>query len=165
MYRYCTENVTVSNSYLDHPTTPTLRSAPVQEISRSGVYGRPRTCHLVHLAAFCECVDKGIIRFARYTSRTLYPGVRDSKRDHDWLVPIENYYVHHLNQAADDDSPLNASSKLLVDELKAHGKISVKTELASVVWEERTDSAGMTESPKVPAVCNPSRTSRVVDTP
>jgi hypothetical protein len=40
--------------------------------------------------------------------------------------------------SADDDSPLNASSKLLVDELKACGKTSVKTELASVVWEEGT---------------------------
>jgi hypothetical protein len=43
-----------------------------------------------------------------------------------------------INQAADDDSPLNGSSKLLVDELEARGKISVKTELASVVWEEGT---------------------------
>ena len=43
--------VTVSLTYIDHPTSPSLRSVPVQEISRSGVYGRPRTCHLVHLAA------------------------------------------------------------------------------------------------------------------
>jgi len=69
------------------------------------------------------------IRFARYTSRTLYPGVRDSKRDHDRLAPIENYYVHHLNQAADADSPLNVSSALLVSELKARGKWPSKPNL------------------------------------
>ena len=34
-------------------------------------------------------------RFARYTSRTLYPGVRDVKKDQDRLDPIGKYYVHN----------------------------------------------------------------------
>ena len=69
------------------------------------------------------------IRFARYTSRTLYPGVRDPKRDHDRLAPIENYYVHHLNESLDPSSASNASSSLLVKELKARGKWPSKPDL------------------------------------
>ena len=62
------------------------------------------------------------IRFARYTSRTLYPGVRDPERDHDRLAPIEKYYVHHLRESLDPESPVPDSSALLVKELKARGK-------------------------------------------
>ena len=35
-------------------------------------------------------------RFARYTSRTLYPGVRDVTKDRAKLSPIEKYYVRNL---------------------------------------------------------------------
>ncbi|MCC6876760.1 MAG: DEAD/DEAH box helicase, partial [Sandaracinaceae bacterium] len=35
-------------------------------------------------------------RFARYTSRTLYPGVRDKDKDQDRLKPIGKYYVKNL---------------------------------------------------------------------
>ena len=43
-------------------------------------------------------------RFARYTSRTLYPGVRTRKKDQDRLRPIERFYISLLQQAADTDS-------------------------------------------------------------
>src|SRR5262249_49699293 len=43
-------------------------------------------------------------RFARYTSRTLYPGVRDPKKDADRLAPIGKYYIEHLKNAADPNS-------------------------------------------------------------
>ena len=39
------------------------------------------------------------LRFARYTSRTLYPGVRTSKKDGVRLAPIDKYYVEHLRRA------------------------------------------------------------------
>src|ERR1035438_6694492 len=39
------------------------------------------------------------IRFARYTSRTLYPGVRDSKKDQESLSPIGDYYVSQMGKA------------------------------------------------------------------
>ena len=38
-------------------------------------------------------------RFARYTSRTLYPGVRDEKEDQKRLLPIGKYYVRNLEAA------------------------------------------------------------------
>lgn len=44
------------------------------------------------------------IRFARYTSRTLYPGVRTPKKDSQELKPIEKYYIQHLLNSQDQTS-------------------------------------------------------------
>src|ERR1035438_508298 len=55
-------------------------------------------------------------RFARYTSRTLYPGVRDAKKDQDRLSSIGNYYVRHLSNARDATSPRSESSRRLRSE-------------------------------------------------
>ena len=38
-------------------------------------------------------------RFARYTSRTLYPGVREVTKDRERLAPIGKYYVSNLELA------------------------------------------------------------------
>ncbi len=38
-------------------------------------------------------------RFARYTSRTLYPGVRTVKKDQQRLRSIEDFYVRLIEQA------------------------------------------------------------------
>lgn len=69
------------------------------------------------------------IRFARYTSRTLYPGVRDPKKDADRLSPIGKYYVKHLQDSLDESSPNHAPSKVLVEELKSRGKWPAKPDL------------------------------------
>ena len=68
-------------------------------------------------------------RFARYTSRTLYPGVRDEKKDQHRLVPIENYYVRNLKVALDSASPQQAAADALVSELKKRGKWPAKPDL------------------------------------
>lgn len=68
-------------------------------------------------------------RFARYTSRTLYPGVRDPKKDADRLAPIGKYYIEHLKNATNPTSPNYASSKALIEELKARGKWPAKPDL------------------------------------
>lgn len=60
-------------------------------------------------------------RFARYTSRTLYPGVRDAQRDQTRLRPIGDYYVAKLEQGA--------SAEPLVRELKNRGKWPAKADL------------------------------------
>ena len=41
-------------------------------------------------------------RFARYTSRTLYPGVRTSKKDTQRLRPIHKFYIELLDKADGD---------------------------------------------------------------
>lgn len=68
-------------------------------------------------------------RFARYTSRTLYPGVRNRKKDTQRLKPIEDFYVLLLDQAADETSPGHASAVALIDKLKARGKWPAKPDL------------------------------------
>lgn len=62
-------------------------------------------------------------RFARYTSRTLYPGVRDKERDKRRLRPIGEYYVDKLVKGA--------SAEPLVRELRERGKWPAKADLAA----------------------------------
>jgi hypothetical protein len=74
-------------------------------------------------------------RFARYTSRTLYPGVRDAKRDQTRLRPIGDYYVDMLNRGA--------AVEPLVRELRARGKWPAKPDLqtwygaSGALWRSR----------------------------
>ena len=75
-------------------------------------------------------------RFARYTSRTLYPGVRDSKKDQDRLAPIRNYYVRNLELAQGPASPQQAAAAALVAELKKRGKWPAKPDL--IGWYGRS---------------------------
>ena len=68
-------------------------------------------------------------RFARYTSRTLYPGVRTAKKDSIRLRSIERFYVSLLEQAADPDSPQHDRAGALVASLQSRGKWPAKPEL------------------------------------
>lgn len=70
-------------------------------------------------------------RFARYTSRTLYPGVREEDKDKDRLVPIGKYYVRNLELAQEPVSPRQAAAEALVRELKKRGKWPAKPDLIS----------------------------------
>ena len=69
------------------------------------------------------------VRFARYTSRTLYPGVRTAKRDQDALAPIGKYFVRHLETASGPPSDDQARSSVLVRELRTRGKWPSKPNL------------------------------------
>jgi ATP-dependent helicase YprA (DUF1998 family) len=71
------------------------------------------------------------VRFARYTSRTLYPGVRDEGKDKDRLVPIGKYYVRNLELAQGPASSQQAAAAALVRELKKRGKWPAKPDLAA----------------------------------
>lgn len=68
-------------------------------------------------------------RFARYTSRTLYPGVRTAKKDQVKLRPLEKYYIALLDEAAKDGSPRQKRAQQLIKELKARGKWPAKPDL------------------------------------
>lgn len=70
-------------------------------------------------------------RFARYTSRTLYPGVRTAKKDGLRLASIKKYYIALLEEAAKDGSPRQARSIQLIKELRARGKWPAKPDLIS----------------------------------
>ena len=71
-------------------------------------------------------------RFARYTSRTLYPGVRKDSKDRDRLAPIGKYYVRALELAQQASSPEQKAAAALVRELKSRGKWPAKPDL--VAW-------------------------------
>jgi ATP-dependent helicase YprA (DUF1998 family) len=71
-------------------------------------------------------------RFARYTSRTLYPGVRNKDKDQDRLRPIGKYYVRNLELAAGPVSPQQEAAAQLVAELKKRGKWPAKPDL--IAW-------------------------------
>jgi ATP-dependent helicase YprA (DUF1998 family) len=69
-------------------------------------------------------------RFARYTSRTLYPGVRTARKDQTKLSPLNEFFVKKL-AAAQSASPEEAAhAKRLIRELKERGKWPAKPDLA-----------------------------------
>lgn len=70
-------------------------------------------------------------RFARYTSRTLYPGVREEAKDKVRLGPIGKYYVRNLELSQGVESPEKTAAEALVNELKKRGKWPAKPDLIS----------------------------------
>jgi ATP-dependent helicase YprA (DUF1998 family) len=71
-------------------------------------------------------------RFARYTSRTLYPGVRDEDKDKERLAAIGKYYVRNLELASAPPSPQQQAAQALVRELQKRGKWPAKPDL--IAW-------------------------------
>lgn len=68
-------------------------------------------------------------RFARYTSRTLYPGVRKVKKDTVRLKSIENFYIALLEASNDPASPEHEQAAALVANLRSRGKWPSKPDL------------------------------------
>ena len=67
-------------------------------------------------------------RFARYTSRTLYPGIRTSRKDTQRLRPIDSFYVELLNRATGSGDEAQRARKL-IEELRHQGKWPAKPDL------------------------------------
>jgi hypothetical protein len=70
-------------------------------------------------------------RFARYTSRTLYPGVRSVKKDTIRLKSIETFYLALLDEINDPNSPQHDRAAALVASLQSRGKWPSKHDLQS----------------------------------
>lgn len=68
-------------------------------------------------------------RFARYTSRTLYPGVRTAKKDQIRLRSIERFYVSLLEQANDTTASGHERAIELIANLRSRGKWPAKPDL------------------------------------
>lgn len=64
-------------------------------------------------------------RFARYTSRTLYPGVRTVKQDQKRLKPL-SFYTDLLERSADTDTDDSRAAAALVEQLAKRGKWPAK---------------------------------------
>ena len=87
------------------------------------LFGDPRI-----VAKFMEWSGRPA-RFARYTSRTLYPGVRSDVKDKDRLKPIGEYYVENLELANDPTAAEHDTAEALVRELQSRGKWPAKPDL------------------------------------
>jgi len=68
-------------------------------------------------------------RFARYTSRTLYPGVRTKKKDQKRLESIEDFYILLIDRANDPSSPWHKDATQLIETLQSKGKWPAKHDL------------------------------------
>ncbi|MYA06822.1 MAG: DUF1998 domain-containing protein [Holophagales bacterium] len=68
-------------------------------------------------------------RFARYTSRTLYPGVRSVAEDQERLAAIGKYYVKNLALSRGEPGTDQAAAATLVRELRRRGKWPAKPDL------------------------------------
>lgn len=71
------------------------------------------------------------IRFARYTSRTPYAGVRTPKKDPRKLKSFEDFYVDIERFADDSESEQHDEAKSLRHELRSRGKWPAKPSLSS----------------------------------
>lgn len=91
-------------------------------------------------------------RFARYTSRTLYPGVRTSKKDSARLQPIKNFYIDLLDQA-DGSGESAESAQKLISSLQERGKWPAKADLRE--WFGRSGSHWQRDGEFVRAVTCP----------
>ena len=77
-------------------------------------------------------------RFARYTSRTPYAGVRTAKKDSQKFKAFERFYVDTERRARDPNSEKHANAKRLMQALKRRGKWPGKPDLAAWLGEKGT---------------------------
>lgn len=77
-------------------------------------------------------------RFARYTSRTPYAGVRDREKDHQKLNSIRKFYIAQLDLMQSPDPAVAATARQLVEELTKRGKWPAKPDLRA--WYGRDGS-------------------------
>lgn len=75
-------------------------------------------------------------RFARYTSRTPYAGIRTREKDSRKLRAFDDFYVEIQRQAQGPESDEQRQAKTLLDELKARGKWPAKPDLPTWFGEK-----------------------------
>lgn len=86
-------------------------------------------------------------RFARYTSRTPYAGVRTAESDSQKLKAFEKFYVEIQRQAQGEPSEETDAARHLLRQLKGRGKWPAKPDLAAwfgqkgTEWQDRKTKA------------------------
>jgi ATP-dependent helicase YprA (DUF1998 family) len=98
-----------------------------------GIFGDPRTVTL-----FKQWAQRPA-RFARYTSRTPYAGVRTRDKDQRKLKAFENFYVDIQRQALATPSDEQREAEALLNELKKRGKWPAKPDLVAWYGEKSSD--------------------------
>ena len=97
-----------------------------------GLFGDPR---IVDLFASWSARPP---RFARYTSRTPYAGMRTARKDTGRLKSFDGFYADIERKSRSDDSEERDKAQRLLSELKGHGKWPAKPDL--VAWLGRKGS-------------------------
>ena len=77
-------------------------------------------------------------RFARYTSRTPYAGIRTSEKDSQKLAGFEGFYVSLQRRAEDGEPEEKAEAQRLLRDLKERGKWPAKPDLAAWFGQKGT---------------------------
>jgi ATP-dependent helicase YprA (DUF1998 family) len=98
-----------------------------------GIFGDPRT-----VALFKKWARRPA-RFARYTSRTPYAGVRTREKDQRKLRAFEDFYVDIQRQALGPPSDEQKEAETLLNELKKRGKWPAKPDLVAWYGEKGSD--------------------------
>ena len=75
-------------------------------------------------------------RFARYTSRTPYAGMRNSTKDSRKLSPFQDFYVDIERKTQSNDDEERENALRLLSELKEHGKWPAKPSIAEWLGEK-----------------------------
>jgi ATP-dependent helicase YprA (DUF1998 family) len=78
-------------------------------------------------------------RFARYTSRTPYAGIRTRDKDSRKLRAFDDFYVEIQRQARGPASEEQEQAQTLLNQLKARGKWPAKPDLPAWFGEKGTD--------------------------
>jgi ATP-dependent helicase YprA (DUF1998 family) len=95
-------------------------------------------------------------RFARYTSRTPYAGVRDKDKDARRLKAFEQFYVEIQRRAEGEASDEQSEALQLMQQLKQKGKWPAKPDL--VIWYGKRDWQDRKTKEFIRAVCLPDDT-------
>jgi ATP-dependent helicase YprA (DUF1998 family) len=105
------------------------------------LFGDPRTVRL-----FKQWAQRPA-RFARYTSRTPYAGIRTRDKDSRKLRAFDDFYVEIERQATDPSAEQHDQARELLSELKARGKWPAKPSLVGWFgakgsdWQDRKTGA------------------------
>jgi ATP-dependent helicase YprA (DUF1998 family) len=78
-------------------------------------------------------------RFARYTSRTPYAGIRTRDKDSRKLRPFDEFYVEIQRLADGPASDEQQQARILLNQLKARGKWPAKSDLVAWFGDKGTD--------------------------
>jgi len=77
------------------------------------------------------------VRFARYTSRTPYPGLRTKEKDQLYLKSIGAYYLPLINEAASENEGKKSRARVKIEQLKEKGKWPSKPDILKWYGNDR----------------------------
>jgi ATP-dependent helicase YprA (DUF1998 family) len=126
-------------AFADQPAVRALILYPMNALVNDqlgrlrAIFGDPRT-----VALFKRWVRRPA-RFARYTSRTPYAGVRTRDKDQRKLKAFEDFYVDIQRQALEPASDEQKEAATLLNELKKRGKWPAKPDLVAWYGEKGSD--------------------------